>query len=141
MVSSSELLEEMADLLKKKLEDPSDLAKVITEMERHPELSKFVFAVRHPLLFDSRFLGVLYVLMQFLLSAIFLVAGVLLVVPSTEVEFQSAIYQFMDLLTQANITGLRFLAFLVGLALLIMCVTSLSNAGEVLQGLGVMEES
>jgi len=141
MGSPSELLEEMTKLLKKKLENPSDLAKVISEMERHPELSKFVFAVRHPLLFGSRFLGVLYVLMQFLLSAIFMVAGVLLVVPSTEVEFQNVIYQFMDLLTQANITGLRFLAFLVGLALLIMCVTSLSNAGEVLQGLGVMEES
>jgi len=141
MGSPSELLEEMTKLLKKKLENPSDLAKVISEMERHPELSKFVFAVRHPLLFGSRFLGVLYVLMQFLLSAIFMVAGVLLVIPSTEVEFQNVIYQFMDLLTQANITGLRFLAFLVGLALLIMCVTSLSNAGEVLQGLGVMEES
>ncbi len=140
MDSGDDTVDRLAEAVRGRLDDPSEVASLIKRMERDPALSRLVFAIRHPLLYGSKFLGLLYVLMQFLLSAIFLVVGLLLVVPSSEEEFQGAMYQFLDLLTQANVSGIRFLTFLVGLALLVMCVNSLSNAGEVMQGLGVMEE-
>ena len=140
MNSGDDTVDRLADIVRDSLDDPSRVFSLIKRMEKDQTLSKLVFAIRHPLLYGSKFLGLLYVLMQFLLSALFLVVGLLLVVPSSEEEFQTVMYQFLDLLTQANVSGLRFLAFLVGLALLVMCVNSLANAGEVMQGLGVTEE-
>ncbi|MDK2464413.1 MAG: hypothetical protein QI223_06560 [Candidatus Korarchaeota archaeon] len=140
MDSVDDVVDRLAGIVRSSLDDPSKVFSLIKSMEKHETLSRLVFAIRHPLLYGSKFLGLLYVLMQFLLSALFLVTGLLLVVPSSEEEFQEVMYQFLDLLTKANVSGLRFLAFLVGLALLVMCVNSLANAGEVMQGLGVTEE-
>ncbi len=140
MGEESELRECISRVLRKSAGDPSRLSRVVAELERDPETSKFVFAVRHPLLHGSRFLGFLYVVAQFLLSAIFLVAGIMMVVPSTEQEFQQTLYRIMEALGQFNVTGTRFLVFLIGVALLAMCVTGLSSAGEVLRGSGVLEE-
>ncbi|GEM_PF-6059530 len=120
--------------------DPAKLSIVIDELEKDKAVKEFFYAIRHPMLQRNRFLTFLYLLMQMFLSAIFLVFGLILIIPSSEEEFQSVIASFINLLSSASIRGTRLLAFFLGLALLVMCITSLSNVSETLHALGLVEE-
>ncbi|HIE23279.1 MAG TPA: hypothetical protein EYP68_03520 [Candidatus Korarchaeota archaeon] len=121
-------------------EDPAKLSLVVDELEKDSTVKEFFYIIRHPMLQRSRFLTFLYLLMQMFLSAVFLVFGLILIIPSSEEEFQSVIASFINLLSSASIKGTRLLAFFLGLALLVMCITSLANVSETLYALELVEE-
>ncbi|RLG41267.1 MAG: hypothetical protein DRO05_04390 [Thermoproteota archaeon] len=113
---------------------------VVDELEKDSIVKEFFYMIRHPMLQRNKFLTFLYLLMQMFLSAVFLVFGLILIIPSSEEEFQSVIATFINLLSSASIRGTRLLAFFLGLALLVMCISSLANVSETLHALGLVEE-
>ncbi|RLG43603.1 MAG: hypothetical protein DRN92_09195 [Thermoproteota archaeon] len=121
-------------------DDPAELSTAVDELEKDSDVKELFYIIRHPMLQRNKFLTFLYLLMQMFLSAIFLVFGLILIIPSSEEEFQSVIASLINLLSSASIRGTRLLAFFLGLALLIMCITSLSNVSETLYALGLVEE-
>lgn len=120
--------------------DPAKLSMVVDELEKDSIVKEFFYVIRHPMLQRNKFLTFLYLLMQMFLSAVFLVFGLILIIPSSEEEFQSVIATFVNLLSSASIRGTRLLAFFLGLALLVMCISSLANVSETLHALGLVEE-
>lgn len=119
---------------------PSELTRIVDDMGRDRWIKELFFIIRHPLIQRHKLLALIYLSMQMFLSAVFLVTGLMLVIPSSEQEFHSAISSILDLLLTKSVGGTRLIAFFLGLALLIMCIITLSDAGEMLHTLGLTEE-
>ncbi len=140
----SDPIEDFKESLRKLLDhverDPAKLSMILDELERDREVRDFFFTVKHPMLQRNRFLTFLYMIIEMFLSAIFLILGLLFIIPTSEQEFQSVIASFISLLSSVSIRGTRLLAFFLGLALLIMSIMNLSDVGESMRVLGLVEE-